>query len=201
MNLVRGIGRMLLGGYYISNGVRAVRHPAEFADGAQPLTERLAPLAQRVLPDAAAGYVPVDAKAIVRVSGIASVAGGVGMALGIGSRASATVAAASMVPTLLAANPSGLKGPDKMAARSEYLRTVALFGAALVVSQDTKGKPSMIWRARDSKARLARDADRTRKVLAKEAARTQDQMSKNVRRANRTAKVRARAALKSIEAS
>lgn len=199
MNLVRGIGRMLLGGYYISNGVRAVRRPAEFAEATQPLTERLAPLAQRVLPDAASGYVPDDATVVVRLSGLASVAGGLGMALGIGSRASASLAAASMVPTLLSTNPRGLKGADKALRRAEYLRTVALFGAALVVSQDTKGQPSMMWRAKDSKARLAQEAERTRKTLAKEAARTQELVGRDLRRANRAVKAQARAARKSIE--
>lgn len=195
MNLVRGIGRMLLGGYYISNGMRALRHPAEFADATQSLADRLAPLAQRFLPDSATGLIPENGTTLVRVCGVASVAGGLGMSLGIGSQAAGSVAAASMIPTLLATNPRGVTGPDKALRKSLYLRTVALFGAALIVSQDTKGQPSMLWKAKNSRAQLERETKRTRKALARQAAKTSDEVKKSWRQATK----QARKARKSIE--
>ncbi|MFV0406113.1 MAG: DoxX family membrane protein [Propioniciclava sp.] len=200
MNLVRGIGRLLLGSFYISTGVRAVRNPAEYAEAAQSLTDRLTPLAQRILPEDAVAMIPEDATTVVRAIGIASVMGGAGMALGLGTRPAASLAAFSMVPTLLAGTTRGSSGAEKELRRSLSLRNLALFGAALVVSQDTKGQPSVLWRVRDSRVRLAQQAEHTRKSLAREASRTSQLVGKDLRRIKRDANRRAQRARKSIEA-
>ncbi|MFV0451691.1 MAG: DoxX family protein [Propioniciclava sp.] len=200
MNLVRGLGRLLLGGYFISTGVRAVRRPAEFVEATQPLADKVSPLAQRILPESAAGLVPDDAATIVRAAGIASVVGGAGMALGIGTRPAASLAAASMVPVLLSAKGQGGNGTDRAAQRGIALRNLALFGATLVVSQDTKGQPSVLWRVKDTRGRIAAENERTRRTMARDAERTAKEMGKGLRRAKRQAKLQARAARKSIEA-
>ena len=85
MNLVRGIGRLLLGGFFIVQGAKAVKDPAQFATAAEPIAQRFVPLAQRTLPPEASAYVPEDPETLVRLNGAASVLGGLGMATGIGS--------------------------------------------------------------------------------------------------------------------
>ncbi|HHU39680.1 MAG TPA: DoxX family membrane protein, partial [Propionibacterium sp.] len=147
MNLVRGIGRLLLGGFFIVQGAKAVKEPAQFAPAAEPIAQRFVPLAQKTLPPEASAYVPEDPETLVRLNGALSVLGGLGMATGIGRRGGAYMAAASMLPHVLAANPKDASPSEKNTVRSLFVRNLALLGAALVVSQDTAGQPSLLWRA------------------------------------------------------
>lgn len=199
MNLLRGVGRLLLGGFFIANGVKAVRDPEPFVAAAQPVAEKIVPLAQRALPPEAAAYLPEDTATLVRVNGVASVLGGLGMATGISTRGGALLAAASMVSHVAASNPKGATAAEKDARRSLFVRNLALLGAALVVSQDTQGRPSMLWRARDTKARIAREAERTARVVGREASHATALVGKDVRRLKREAQLQARAARKGIQ--
>ena len=85
-----------------------------------------------------------------------------------------------------------------------------MLGAALIVSQDTKGQPSLAWLANDRRVRLARDAERAKKAIAREAGHakntltreaghTTELLAKDVRRLKREAHLQAKAARKSIE--
>lgn len=199
MNLVRGIGRLLLGGFFIVQGAKAVKEPAQFATAAEPIAERFVPLAQRTLPPEASAYVPEDPETLVRLNGALSVLGGLGMATGISRRGGAYLAAASMVPHVLAADPRGTTPAEKSAARSLFVRNLALLGAALVVSQDTAGQPSLLWRAADTRQRLAREADRTAKFVARETGNTGRALAKDIKRYKREAQLQARIARKTIE--
>ena len=75
MNLVRGIGRLLLGGFFIVQGAKAVKEPAQFAPAAEPIAQRFVPLAQKTLPPEASAYVPEDPETLVRLNGALSVLG------------------------------------------------------------------------------------------------------------------------------
>ncbi|MFP5417256.1 MAG: DoxX family protein [Actinomycetes bacterium] len=199
MNLVRGVGRLLLGGFFIVNGVRAVKDPAHLAAAAEPIAQRFVPLARRTLPPEAATYVPDDTETLVRVNGVLSVLGGLGMATGIGRRGGAGLAAVSMVPHVLAANPKTAGAADKDARRSLFVRNLALLGAALVVSQDTAGQPSLAWRAADARKRVAKGTERAAKAVTAEASHTGQLLAKDARRLKREAQLQARLARKSIE--
>lgn len=199
MNLVRGIGRLLLGGFFIVQGAKAVKDPAQFAAAAEPIAERFVPLAQRSLPPEASAYVPEDPDTLVRLNGAASVLGGLGMATGISRRGGAYLAAASLVPHVLAADLRAGTPAEKDKQRGLLLRNLALLGAALVVSQDTAGQPSLAWRASDTRKRLAREADRTAKFVARETGNTGRALAKDIKRYKREAHLQARLARKSIE--
>lgn len=196
MNLLRGVGRILLGGFFIANGVKAVRDPGQFVPAAQPLADKVVPLAQRALPPEAAAYVPQDTATLVRVNGIASVLGGLGMATGISTKGGGALAAASMLPHVVAAKESGA---DADASRSLLVRNLALLGAAIVVSQDTRGKPSLVWKANATRLQIARDADRAKKSLAKDASHVAQLTMKDFKRLKREAQLQAKAARKGIE--
>ena len=168
MNLLRGVGRILLGGYFIATGVKAARNPAEFADAAQPVADQIMPLVRRVLPDDVASVLPDDTTTLVRVNGVASALGGLSMATGIGTRSGATLAAASMIPHVLASTGKAAKASD--VSKAVLLRNLALLGAALVVSQDTKGHPSIAWRADQRRKQVAKQAAKARKVAQVKAA-------------------------------
>lgn len=168
MNLLRGVGRMLLGGYFIATGVKAVRDPSEFAEAAQPVADQVMPLVRRVLPDDLSSVLPEDTATLVRVNGALAVLGGLGMATGIGSRGGATLAAASMVPHVLASTGKAAKLSELP--KGVLLRNLALLGAALVVSQDTRGRPSIAWRADHKRQEIAKKAAQARKEAQLKAA-------------------------------
>lgn len=201
MNLVRGIGRLLLGGFFIVQGAKAVKDPAQFAPAAEPIAQRFVPLAQRTLPPEASAYVPEDPDTLVRLNGAASVLGGLGMATGISRRGGAYLAAASMLPHVLAADPRGASKEERSTQLGLLLRNLALLGAALVVSQDTAGQPSLAWRANDSRKRIAREADRTAKFVAQQTGNTGRALAKDIKRYKREAQLQAKLAAKSLEAA
>ena len=210
MNLVRGIGRLLLGGYFIVQGAKAVKDPAQFAHAAEPIARRIVPLAQRTLPPEASAYVPEDPDTLVRLNGAAAVLGGLGMATGIGRRGAGYLAAASLVPHVMASNPQGASEEERKTLRSQLLRNLALLGAALVVSQDTAGQPSLLWRADDTRKRLAREAERAQRAVTREATRAGKVVSsetghavqllaKDAKRLRREAQLQAKVARQKIE--
>lgn len=199
MNLLRGVGRILLGGFFIVNGAKAVKDPSQFAAAAEPLAQRFVPLAQRSLPPEAASYLPEDTETLVRANGALSVIGGLGMATGLGRRGGAGLAALSMIPHVFAANPRGGSAQDRDAQRSLLVRNLALLGAALVVSQDTAGQPSLLWRASDARKRLAKGTERAAKSVSHEAQHTGRMLAKDARHLQRQARLQARVARKSIE--
>ncbi|MDN5570495.1 MAG: DoxX family membrane protein [Propionibacteriaceae bacterium] len=196
MNLLRGVGRILLGGFFIANGVKAVRDPGQFVAAAQPLADKVVPLAQRALPPEAAAYVPQDTATLVRINGIASVLGGLGMATGISSKGGGALAAASMLPHVVAAKEAG---QDAATSRSLLVRNLALLGAAIVVSQDTRGKPSLAWKANATRLQLARDAQRAKKSVSKDASHATELARRDIKRLKREAQLQAKAARRSIE--
>lgn len=178
MNLLRFVGRSLLAGYFVTNGLKAVRKPDEMVDAAEPIAEKFVPFAQRNLPPSAAAYLPTDTRSLVRLTGAAQVAGGLAMFTGIGRRPGAGLAAAAMLPHVLAANPRNASGARKEEARSLFVKNLALLGAALVVSQDTQGQPGLLWRANDGYQRLQRQASRTQGELERDLTKLQRLASK-----------------------
>lgn len=188
MNLPRAIGRVLLGSFFIATGVKALKDPAPFVPAAEPLAAKLVPFAQKVLPSQVSAYVPEDTATLVRLNAAASLVGGLGVATGIGRRPAAALAAASLVPSLLATRPRTAVPDDRDDVRAVFWRDLALLGAALVVSQDTAGRPSLAWRARDQRRRLARETEHRKELLAKDS-----------KRLKREAKLQARLARKHIE--
>lgn len=144
MTLFRFVARTMLASYFVVNGIKAVRHPEDFADIAQPVVDRVLPRVSAVLPDEVAHFVPEEATGVARTCGAVQIAGGIALATGIGRRAGASALAVSMIPAVLANNP--LK-----AARDERARfgaDVALLGSAVLAALDTEGEPDMFWRIR-----------------------------------------------------
>ena len=121
------------------------------------------------------------------------------MATGIARRGGAYLAAASLVPHILAANAPGATDAEKKSLRGDLVRNLALLGAALVVSQDTAGQPSLVWRAADTRKRLAREADRAKRTVSHETGHAAKLLAKDPTRLTREAQLQARAARRSIE--
>ena len=170
MNLVRGVGRLLLGGFYIVIGVKMIKDPGRYAAQVEPVVERVTPLLRKASVRAA-GYVPENPETLARVNGGLSLLGGLGIATGIGRRAGGALAATSMLTQVLGRAPEGSSEVERAEIKVARLRDLALLGAALIVTQDTAGRPSIAWRAADARRRLALESEQAKKQARKETKR------------------------------
>src|SRR5215203_7021052 len=86
MTLVRLAARPLLASMFVAGGLDALRNAGKRADAAEPVTDRLAPLLQKVFPQ-----LTDDPTQLVRINGAAQVGAGLLLASGRCPRLSATV--------------------------------------------------------------------------------------------------------------
>ncbi len=166
MTLLRAAARTMLATYFISSGIKALRHPDALVPAAEPLTDKLVPLVKQYAPAQVAGYVPEDARTLVRVNGGTQVLGGLALATGKGRRVGALLLAASLVPSTIAKYPfwSESDAEAKALAKNNFLKNVSLLGGVLLAARDTEGQPGIAWRAQKGGQNLARD---TRKAASK----------------------------------
>jgi len=161
----------MLASFFIVNGAKAAAKPASLVADAEPVARKIVPLAQRLAPASVASYVPEDTETLVRLSGVAQVLGGLGLATGIGRRPSSAILAASMIPHLMASLAgAGATPADKEHARSILLRNVALLGGVIIAARDTEGRPGLGWQASHQAERLSSSAARQKKSLEKDVA-------------------------------
>lgn len=171
MTILRALARTMLASYFVVNGVKAYRHPEELTPTAEPVAEKLLPLANSVLPKQAAVYLPSDTRGLVKASGIAQIIGGLSLATGIGRRLGAGLLATTMVPHVLASNPLRVAAGEREQLVGLLSKNVALLGGVLLAAQDTEGKPNLAWRAQTHKALLAKESERKKAAVARTAKR------------------------------
>ncbi len=171
MTLLRAGARTLLASYFIAAGVKSVRNPDPLVAAAEPITDKVVPLVKQYAPDQVAGFIPEDAKTLVRVNGAAQVIGGLALASGRGRRIGSLLLAGSLVPSTLAKYPFWrLTDPDeKAAARSHFLKNISILGGVLLAAGDTEGKPSIAWRAQQGGHQIAKSTGKATDRLAKRA--------------------------------
>lgn len=170
MTILRAVARTMLASYFIVNGFKAMRHPEEFTEAAEPVAQTLLPLAKQTLPKQAAVYLPQDTTGLVKATGIAQIAGGISLATGIGRRFGAGLLAATMVPHVIASNPLGAGGAEREARYGLLSKNIALLGGVALAAMDTEGRPNLAWKARAQKEIFARESSRA-KLLAEKKAR------------------------------
>ncbi|MDQ7993297.1 MAG: DoxX family protein [Propionicimonas sp.] len=187
MTLLRAVARTMLASYFVVNGIKAFRHPEEFTEAAEPVADNLLPLAKAALPTQASVYLPDDTVSLVRVTGIAQIAGGLSLATGIGRRLGAGVLALTMVPHVVASNPLRVGAGERDELYGKLSKNVALLGGVALAAMDTEGRPNLAWRARAQKEIFARESSRARRVaerqareLAKSARRTAGKARKEI---------------------
>lgn len=180
MTLLRAAARTMLAGYFVVNGVKALKDPEPYAAEQERFANTVMPLAKKVAPDEVATSLPEDTETLARISGGLQLAGGVGMILGKGRRVGAGLIALSMVPQLMGFSGKGLTPAERSLARNDLLKNVALLGGALIAAGDTEGRPGLAWRAQDSAAKLSRSVDHTRKSLGKDAELTRLQFARSM---------------------
>src|SRR3954462_11321773 len=164
MAISRLFARPMLASMFIVGGIDSVRNATKKVGAAEPVTERLGPLLQRVVPQ-----LPSDPATLVRLNGAAQVAAGVGLASGRLPRLSAAVLAATLVPTTAAGHRFWEKSDpaERAAQRIHFFKNVSMLGGLIIASGDTEGQPGIQWRTR----RAAKDARREARQLARGARR------------------------------
>lgn len=177
----------MLASLFVSRGAKAVRQPAELVPIAEPLTDRLVPLAQKYAPSQVGSLIPSDTATLVRLGGVGQVLGGLALATGKLRRPAAALLSVSMLPQLLASAPIGANKAtdDDGAQRREFGTNVALLGGVLLAAQDTEGKPSLAWRASAGGERVANKTRKTGRKLARQAERATKDARKAAKRASK----------------
>ncbi len=162
MTLVRLAARPLLASMFVVGGLDSVRNAAGKAAAAQPVTDRLAPLLQKAVPQ-----LPSDPATLVRLNGAVQVAAALALATGHLPRISAAVLAGTLVPTTVAGHRFWEeKDPQKRTMqRVHFFKNASMLGGLMLASVDTEGRPGVVWRAR----RAAADVRREARQLAKDA--------------------------------
>lgn len=143
--ILRKIARPMIASVYIADGADTLLHTSEHTEGAESVIKRV----RAILPRNYARRLPRDPELVVRAVGATKVGAGTTLAVGFLPRASATVLAATAVPTILARHAfwETQDKEERNARRSGFLTNVALLGGLLITSGDTAGKPGLKWRA------------------------------------------------------
>jgi uncharacterized membrane protein YphA (DoxX/SURF4 family) len=166
MTITRLLARPMLATIFVAGGVNALRNTEGHAAKAKKVTDKVVPAAQKAAPQVP---IPSDPATLVRINAGAQILAAAALATGRAPRLSASVLAASLVPTTLAGHAfwNETDPQAKNAQRLQFYKNTSVLGGLLLAAVDTEGRPGLAWRAR----RAAADVRREAKHVAKEARR------------------------------
>ncbi|QBR91768.1 DoxX family membrane protein [Nocardioides euryhalodurans] len=161
MTISRLLARPMLASTFVVGAVSALRNAEAHAKKAAPITEKLTPLAERAVPQAP---IPSEPVTLVRINAAVQIGAALTLATGRAPRLSATVLAASLVPTTAAGHRFWEEEDPAQRTNQKihFFKNVSMLGGLMLAAVDTEGKPGVAWRAR----RAARDARREARHLA-----------------------------------
>ena len=164
MTAIRLVARPMLASAFLVGAVNALQNAPGLAPKASRVTEKVAPLAQRMAPGVP---IPTDPVTIVRLNAGVQIAAAAALATGHLPRVSSTVLAGSLLPTTVAGHAFWREGDPatKATQRLNFFKGVSLLGGLLIAGVDTEGKPGVAWRARHA----AKDVRREARHLARNA--------------------------------
>ena len=176
MTITRLLARPMLASIFVVGAVNALRNAEAHAVKAKKVADRVVPLAQQAAPGVP---IPTDATTLVRINAGAQLLAGVALATGRAPRLSATVLAASLVPTTWASHPFWDESDPQAKAqqRLQFAKNTSVLGGLLLASVDTEGKPGLAWRARRAAADVRREARQVAKDARREAKLARAQLS------------------------
>ena len=176
MTITRLLARPMLASIFVAGGINALRNTEAHATKAKLVSDRVVPLAQKAAPGVP---IPTDPATLVRLNAGAQLLAAAALATGRAPRLSATVLAASLVPTTLAGHPFWEETDPKAKAqqRLQFFKNTSVLGGLLLASVDTEGKPGLAWRARRAAADVRREAHQVAKDARREAKLARAQLS------------------------
>jgi uncharacterized membrane protein YphA (DoxX/SURF4 family) len=155
MTVTRLIARPMLASMFVVGSINALKNAPKLSDKASPVTERLVPLLQRVVP-----ALPSDPTSLVRINAAVQLAAAAALATGHLPRTSAAILAGSLVPTTLAGHSywQETDPATKAAQRTQFFKNVSMLGGLIIAAGDTAGRPGIAWRARRAAHDVRREA-------------------------------------------
>lgn len=181
MSLLRFLGRSLFASLFVEDGYRLITQPDKSLRAVAPTVDRLVPAAKNFLPEDAADRVPEDTKTWARILGGVQILGGLMYATGLGRRLGALLLTLSSLPKVVTAVT---ESDDK----TELFTSLALAGGALVATQDTNGRPSLTWRAKQGSTTAKRKLRKDAQLAKAQLQHSVDQAQMSARRSMRKAK-------------
>ena len=168
MTITRLLARPMLATIFVAGGINALRNTEGHAEKAKKVADKIVPVAQQAVPKAP---IPTDPATLVRINAGAQILAAAALATGRAPRLSATVLAASLVPTTLAGHAfwNETDPQTKNAQRLQFYKNTSVFGGLLLAAVDTEGKPGLAWRARRAATDVRRDAKQVAKAARREA--------------------------------
>lgn len=166
MTVTRLLARPMLASMFVVGGVNSLKNTEWAAEAAKPVTDKMVPMVQQVVPSA-----PSDPKTWVRINGITHIVAGLALATGRAPRLSALALAATVVPTTVAGHPFWQEH-DKTARaqqKTHFFKNVSMLGGLMIAAVDTDGKPGLAWRAKRAASDVRREAKHVRKAAKREA--------------------------------
>lgn len=168
MTPIRLVARPLMASMFVMGGVNALSNSRQAAERAEPVADRVRAMADRVAPQVP---VPTDPVTLVRVNAAAQIAAGLAFATGRAPRLSATVLAASLVPTTAAGHRFWEDSDPTARANNKihFFKNLSMLGGLLLASVDTEGRPGVAWRARHAVRATRREARHLRREAKAQA--------------------------------
>lgn len=168
MTVSRLIARPMLASMFFVGGYNALRNASALGSKAAPVTAKVVPLAQRLVP---AVPIPTDPVTLVRINAVAQLGAAAALATGHAPRTSALVLAASLVPTTVAGHRFWAESDKQQRSQQQlhFFKNVSMLGGLLLAAVDTEGKPGVAWRAQHAIGSAKREAKHLRKAAKREA--------------------------------
>lgn len=168
MTITRLLARPMLATIFVAGGVNALRNTEGHTAGAKRVADRVVPAAQQAVPKVP---IPTDPATLVRINAGAQILAAAALATGRAPRLSATVLAASLVPTTLAGHAfwDEADADAKAAQKLQFFKNTSIMGGLLLAAVDTEGRPGLAWRARRAAADVRREARQVAKDARREA--------------------------------
>jgi uncharacterized membrane protein YphA (DoxX/SURF4 family) len=167
MTLVRLLARPALSSIFVVGGINAFRNADAMSSKAEPVTEKIVPLAKRVAPQV---RIPDDSATLIKANGALQVVAGLLLATGKLPRLSANVLALSMVPTTAAGHRFWEESDPHVKANQKvhFFKNVSIIGGLLLGGVDTEGRPGLAWRVQHTAAAAKREAKHARRAAKRE---------------------------------
>jgi putative oxidoreductase len=144
--ILRRIARPMLAATFVSGGLETLRNPKPRMRQAEPLLDKTVGQVSDRLPD----DIPTDTESLVKLDAAVKIGAGALLALGRFPRLAALLLAGTVLPTTLAAHRFWeAEDPAERAVQQvHFLKNLGLLGGLLLAAADTRGRPSLGWRAR-----------------------------------------------------
>lgn len=168
MTLVRLVARPMLASMFVVGGVNALKNAEKTAQRAKPVADKLTATAGKIAPGLP---IPQDEKTLIRINAGTQIVAALALATGRAPRLSATVLAASLLPTTAAGHRFWEESDPTMRAnqRLHFLKNVSMLGGLLLASVDTEGKPGVAWRTKHAMGDVRREAKHLRREAKAQA--------------------------------